>query len=52
MFNDIPVSKILKFFVYILLIYFVLVFLMSKIKVIINNWLYILYYINNIIFLI
>lgn len=33
MFNDIPISKILKFIVYILLIYFILVFLMSKIKV-------------------
>jgi len=33
MFNEIPISKILKFIVYILLIYFILVFLMSKIKV-------------------
>nr|QDY51713.1 hypothetical protein 1_98 [Mimiviridae sp. ChoanoV1] len=33
MFNEIPISKILKFIVYILLIYFSLVFLMSKIKV-------------------
>ena len=33
MFNDIPVFQILKFVVYILLFYFVLVFLMSKIKV-------------------
>jgi len=33
MFNDIHILKILKFIFYILLFYFILVFLMSKIKV-------------------